>query len=140
MAWVYDGKFFRLKQQAVTPLFPDILWSRPETKQGAGKLLIVGGNSFGFAAPGLAFAEATAAGIGVTRVLLPETLRKIVGNLPIEAEFAPTNPSGSFSSRSLEPLLTNAAWADGVLVAGAEYQSTLVGHPPFGRNIMCRRR
>ncbi len=107
-----------LKQTAGSPLFPDILWSRPETKQGAGKLLIVGGNSFGFSAPGAAYAEAVAAAIGTARVLLPENLRKVVGNHILEAEFAPTNPSGSFSAQSLEPLLTNAQWADCVLLAG----------------------
>lgn len=106
------------QQSADTPLFPDILWSRPETKQGAGKLLIVGGNSFGFAAPGQAFVTATKAGIGVCRVLLPEALRKTIGSHMAEADFAPNNPSGSFSKNALEPLLTNAMWANATLLAG----------------------
>ncbi len=106
------------QQSNDTPLFPDILWSRPETKQGAGKLLIVGGNSFGFAAPGQAFASATDAGIGIVRVLLPEALRKIVGSHLLEAEFAPNNPSGSFSREALDALLMHSHWADAVLLAG----------------------
>lgn len=106
------------QQSKDTPLFPDILWSRPETKLGAGKLLIVGGNSFGFAAPGQAYAAASDAGIGVVRVLLPEALRKTVGSHLQEAEFAPNNPSGSFSREALDPLLAHAQWSDAVLLAG----------------------
>ncbi len=109
---------FWLKQSSEKPLFPDILWSRPETKHGAGKLLIVGGNSFGFAAPANAYAAADSAGIGTARVLMPEALRKIVGGHMLEADFAPNNPSGSFAKTALEPLLMHSQWADAVLLAG----------------------
>lgn len=107
-----------IKQIEGQPLFPDILWSRPETKQGAGRLLIIGGTSFGFAAPGQAYAAAVFAGIGTVRVLLPETLRKIVGSHMLEADFAPTNPSGSFSREALEAMLQHAQWSEAVLLAG----------------------
>jgi hypothetical protein len=109
---------FWQKQTADNPLFPAILWSRPETKMGAGKLLIIGGNSFGFAAPGQAYAAAATAGVGVQRVLLPEALRPIVGSHMLEAEFAPNNPSGSFSHQALDAMLLHSHWADCVLLAG----------------------
>ena len=67
------------KQTPDQPLYPDLLWSRPQNKKQAGKLLVVGGNAHGFAAAGEAFAQATAAGIGTARVLLPDSLRKTVG-------------------------------------------------------------
>lgn len=106
-----------LKQAKDKPLFPDLLWSRPENKRQAGKLLIIGGNKHGFAAPAAAYAAAEKAGIGSCRVLLPEGLRRTVGTL-LEADFAPANPSGSFAKASLASFLENAAWADGVLLAG----------------------
>ncbi len=112
-----------LKQAEDKPLFPDILWSRPENKRFAGKLLIVGGNLYGFAAPGTAYGTAQKAGIGTARVLLPDKLQKTVGKLIPEAEFAPSTLSGSFSKKALAQLLEAADWADGILLAG-----------DFGRN------
>lgn len=105
------------QQQSNEPLFPDILWSRPESKQGAGKLLIIGGNSFGFAAPAQAFSVATNAGAGDIRVLLPVGLEKLVGHME-GAQFAPQNPSGSFSKQALDAMLQHASWSDCVLLAG----------------------
>ncbi len=106
------------KQTADKPLFPDLLWSRPENKRHAGKLLIIGGNQYGFAAPGEAYQASVTAGIGTAKVLLPDALRKIVGQHLETAEFAPSTPSGSFSRQSLDAWLELAAWANGVLLAG----------------------
>jgi NAD(P)H-hydrate repair Nnr-like enzyme with NAD(P)H-hydrate dehydratase domain len=106
-----------LKQTQETPLFPDILWARPENKRSAGKLLIVGGSAHGFVAVGEAFAEATKAGAGSLMAVMPDALRKSVGPL-LEAEFVPSTPSGSFASQALGELLPHTAWADAVLLAG----------------------
>lgn len=111
------------KQTLEKPLFPDLLWSRPENKRQAGKLLIVGGNAHGFAAAGEAYTAAGKAGIGTARVLLPDSLQKTVGKVFAAGEYAPSTPSGSFSRQALAPLLDMADWADGVLLAG-----------DFGRN------
>jgi hypothetical protein len=111
-------------QQTVDkPLFPDLLWSRPENKRLAGKLLIIGGNLYGFAAPAEAYQAAMDAGIGVARVLLPDCLYKTLRQHMDMAEFAPSNPSGSFAQDALGAWLEQAAWSDGVLLAG-----------DFGRN------
>jgi ADP-dependent NAD(P)H-hydrate dehydratase / NAD(P)H-hydrate epimerase len=106
------------RQEPGKPLFPDLLWSRPENKQYAGKLLIVGGNAYGFAAPAEAYQEAGKAGIGVARVLLPDALQKTVGKVFLAGEYAPSTPSGSFSQKALLELLDMAQWADGVLIDG----------------------
>ena len=103
--------------QTDKPLYPDILWSRPESKQGAGKLLIIGGNKFGLAAPATAYAEALKSGAGVIRVLMPEGVHKLVGGMP-DGHFAPQNPSGSFSKSALDSMLMHGAWSDTVLLAG----------------------
>ena len=107
-----------LKQTKEQPLFPDLLWSRPESKQNRGKLLIIGGNAHGFAVPANAYNEALDAGIGTARVLLPNVLQKTVGSILEVAEYAPSTPSGSFNQKSLEQMLNLSEWADGVLIAG----------------------
>lgn len=106
------------QQQKATPLFNDIAWSRPENAQHAGKLLIIGGYAFAFAAPGEAYAVADKAGAGALRVLLPQALEKLVGHGVYDAFFAPQNPSGSFSKQALGAMLVHASWADAVLLAG----------------------
>lgn len=112
-----DRSYWRQQEQG-KPLFPDMEWSRPENRLAAGKLLIVGGNLHGFAAPAEAYSEAATAGIGTTRVLLPAAVQKIVGPILVDGEYAPSTPSGSFSQKALNDLLSLSAWADGVLFAG----------------------
>src|SRR3982750_3265194 len=94
------------KQTPEKPLFPDLLWSRPENRAHAGKLLIMGGNAHGFAAPAEAYAESEQAGIGAARVLLPDSLQKTVGRTFAAGEYAPSTPSGSFSQKALAELLS----------------------------------
>ena len=65
---------FWLKQTSGKPLFPDIEWQKPEQKNLAGKLLIIGGNKLGFAAVAQAYTDALKAGIGECRVILPDSL------------------------------------------------------------------
>ena len=107
-----------LRQLPDKPLFPELAWSRPENRQQAGKLLIIGGNLYGFAAPGEAYAAAAKAGVGTAKVLLPVALQKIVGTVLENAEFAPSTPSGSFGQKALNEFLTYGNWADGILIAG----------------------
>jgi ADP-dependent NAD(P)H-hydrate dehydratase / NAD(P)H-hydrate epimerase len=107
-----------VKQDYSKPLFPELEWSKPENKRHAGKLLIVGGNLHGFAAPANAFAAAEKAGVGTTRVVLPDAIQKAVKTFMPEADFAPSTPSGSFSVKSLDVFLEHAGWSDAVLVAG----------------------
>jgi hypothetical protein len=112
------------QQQTVDkPLYPNLIWSRPENKAFAGKLLIAGGSSHGFAAPAEAVAEAEKAGIGITRVLLPEPVRKLLPPGFMEMEFAPATASGSFARQAVAEMVDASLWADGVLLAG-----------DFGRN------
>lgn len=111
------------RQDPSNPLFPDLIWSRPETKAGAGKLLIVGGNAHGFAAPAEAVSYAEDAGVGLIRVVLPSSVKRLLPRGVMEVEFAPGTPSGSFARSALAEVCDTAAWSDGVLLAG-----------DFGRN------
>lgn len=111
------------KQTESEPLYPDLLWSRPENKRHAGKLLIIGGNSSGFATVAESYNAAVKSGAGAVRVLLPDILQKTVGLDSLKSDFAPSTPSGGFSGRALAEFLSASSWPDGVLLAG-----------DFGRN------
>lgn len=111
-------RMYWIKQEPGKPAFPELEWSRPENKSLAGKLAIIGGNSHAFSAPAQAYVEAGKAGIGMVRVLMPQSLKKTTGHLFDALEFAPNNPSGSFSQASLASWLDLTQWADGVLIAG----------------------
>ena len=112
-----DLSYWR-KQTSEEPLFPDILWSRPESKASSGKLAIIGGNAHGFSATGIAYNEALKSGVGICRVLLPDAIKKTVRHVLPDADYAPSTPSGSFSKKSLSELLSTASWSDACLLAG----------------------
>lgn len=107
------------KQSPQKPLFPELEWSKPENKLHAGKLLVIGGNLHGFAAPAEAFSEAEQAGAGAVRVLLPKSVKKFVDAMVPDADYAPDTPgSGSFGAKALDEFLAASTWADAVLIAG----------------------
>lgn len=105
------------QRQIDKPLFPNLLWSRPETKLGAGKLLIIGGQAQEFIHVAESFAAAEKAGAGIIRVVMPDSTRKITKMLP-NIEYGPSNLSGSFAKNALAELVDASQWADGVLLAG----------------------
>jgi hypothetical protein len=99
-------------------LFPELLWARPQNNRQAGKLLIIGGSQQNFSLVAETYTQAVKAGIGSTRVLLPQSLQKLIANFLPEAIFAPATSSGGFSSSSITELLEEALWADAVILAG----------------------
>lgn len=106
------------KQTDSEALFPDIEWSRPEQRDRAGKLGIIGGNTLGFAGVGEAYGVATKTGVGYAKVLLPATLRKTIPAMMTDVVFADTNPSGGLSKKALTEMLALGEWADGMLLVG----------------------
>lgn len=109
---------FWLKQTSGKPLFPDIEWQKPEQKNLAGKLLIIGGNKLGFAAVAQAYTDALKAGIGECRVILPDSLKPVVDSQAFDCLFVPSNPSGGMSKDGMDTILAGVAWADGILLIG----------------------
>lgn len=105
------------RKQQDKPLYPDLLWSKPVTKRGAGKLLIIGGNAHGFSNVAQVYAEADRFGAGHIRAVVPDSLSKLTKGLPF-IEYAPSNPSGGFAKSALGTLPELAEWSDGVLIAG----------------------
>ena len=106
------------RQTKENVLFPELLWARPQNNRQAGKLLIIGGSHQNFSAVAETYGLVVKAGIGSARVLLPQSLQKVIGNFFPEAIFAPSVASGSFRSSSVSELLAESIWADAVMLAG----------------------
>jgi NAD(P)H-hydrate repair Nnr-like enzyme with NAD(P)H-hydrate dehydratase domain len=106
------------KQAPDKPLFPDIVWDKPEQKALAGKLLLVGGSSSGFAAVAQAYQDSIKAGIGECRAVLPDSLKKSIGAGTLDCVFVPTNQSGGMSKEGLPAIKAAAAWTDTILYIG----------------------
>lgn len=109
---------FLHQQQPGKPLFSNVLWSRPEQKNTAGKLAIIGGSSSGFNSVSETYAAANQAGAGTIRVLLPDSLKKTLSKFWPESEFASANKGGSFAANALAEWLNLATWADGIILCG----------------------
>jgi ADP-dependent NAD(P)H-hydrate dehydratase / NAD(P)H-hydrate epimerase len=107
-----------LKQTKESPLFSELEWEKPERKDQAGTLMIVGGNLHGFASVAKADQIAHEQGIGHTRIMLPDALRKTLAPLWTNAIFCPSTATGSFSKDSVDLVLQNALSAHGVLLTG----------------------
>jgi NAD(P)H-hydrate repair Nnr-like enzyme with NAD(P)H-hydrate dehydratase domain len=105
-------------KQTDEPLFPDVLWSRPENRRHAGKLLIIGGHAQNFSTVSDAYGAAGQAGAGTIRIIVPDKLRPMLSKVFMEAEYAASNEIGSFSQKAIAELLDTSEWADSVLLAG----------------------
>jgi hypothetical protein len=106
------------QQTKLKPLFPDIEWNRPQQKSAAGKLLIVGGTTHGFAAVVKSHAASQALGVGQVKVAVPDGLKKALPPDFSDGIFLPTNPSGALAKTGQDQLATASQWADGVLLVG----------------------
>jgi len=106
-----------IKQEA-EPLFPNILYNRPVTRSGAGRLLLLGGHSGEFSLPAAIQQLALAAGVGECRVLLPDVLAKFLGGAP-GTFFAPATSSGSLSREALGRILELSEEADAVALGAS---------------------
>lgn len=107
-----------VKQTVATPLFPELEWEKPERKDQAGRLMILGGNLHGFSSVASADQIAKQQGIGSTRILLPDALRRTLAPLWTDAIFCPSTSTGSFSKDATDLVLQNALSADGILISG----------------------
>lgn len=110
------------KQQPGRPLFGDVLWSKPERRDQAGRLTIVGGNSRGFWAVAAAYQLASRLGVGQIRVVMPDVLRTKLP-APVRAQMddlvlAPSNPSGGLAMGADKLLRAAANWSGQLLLIG----------------------
>jgi hypothetical protein len=106
------------KQKLDKPLYSDLIWSKPENRAHAGKLLIIGGSTNGFAHTVGCFLAAQAAGAGSVKVLIPNSTEKLIGHISEDIIFGASTKSGGFSQAALGELIDASDWADTVLLAG----------------------
>ena len=100
------------------PLFPDIEWNKPERRNQAGKLGIIGGNRLGFATAAESYSLSFKAGVGDARVLLPDVLKKTIPTTITDTIFGASNPSGGLARDALSSMHSLGEWADGILLVG----------------------
>ncbi len=112
-----DQSYWR-KQTASKPLFPDIEWNKPERRDQAGRLGIIGGNKLGFAGVAEAYSTTLATGVGQVRVLLPDVLRKTIPSAITDTVYAASNPSGGLAGDAFPDMQALGAWASGILLIG----------------------
>lgn len=106
------------RQTASSPLFPDIEWSKPERRDQAGKLAIIGGNKLGFSAVAEAYQTTQQTGVGSVRVVLPDALSGTVPSTLLDIAYAPSTPSGSLAKSASTELEAAAQWADATMLIG----------------------
>ncbi|MFV0485168.1 MAG: hypothetical protein ACK5MU_03005 [Candidatus Saccharimonadales bacterium] len=103
--------------QGKTPLFSSVDTERPEQKQFAGRLLIIGGHSGAFFSVASLTEKLIKLGVGTVRTILPDSLKSKIPATP-ETIFAPSSASGGFGKAALPHLLAAADHADYILVIG----------------------
>ena len=111
-------------QKPDEPLFADVLWGKPVSRNLAGRLAIVGGNARGFAAVAAGFATAAEVGAGEIKIILPDVLKSQLPKTLADAIFAPSNPSGGFAKSAISELRAAADFANVVLFIGDSGQNS----------------
>jgi hypothetical protein len=106
------------KQLPESALYPDIEWSKPEHRDRAGNLGIIGGNKLGFAGVAEAYSTALDAGVGNVRVLLPDVLRKTIPKAITDTIFGASNPSGGLAKGAQAEMHAIGQWSNHVLLIG----------------------
>ncbi len=106
------------RQTPEKPLYPEIEWNKPERKDQAGNLLVIGGNKLGFSAVAESYNAARETGAGAIRVLLPDCLKSTVPKTLQDVIFAACNTSGGLNKDAEPELLASAQWSNGILMIG----------------------
>ena len=98
-------------------MFPEIDTGKPERRQLAGRLLVIGGNKESFFAVASVASKAVEVGIGEVKTLLPDSLKKQV---PAGAGvvFVPSDASGGFGKKAADFAIAAMAEVDGVMMIG----------------------
>lgn len=116
-----SGDYWR-RQEAGEALFNDVLWSKPERRDQAGRLAIIGGSSQGFFAVAASYGWAVRAGVGEVRVLMPDALRhklpRQVTSLISDLILTDSNPSGGFAEAAMRDFTAAAQWSNNALLIG----------------------
>jgi len=117
MASTHSANNFWIRQTDKA-LYEQLEWDKPERKNQAGRLLIVGGNIHALSAPAQSYGFTQSLGIGEQKVVLPQKAKRLMPREAFSTLFLPSTPSGEFSKDGIHELLQYAQWADTVLLPG----------------------
>ncbi len=106
------------QRQTEKPLFAELEWNKPERRDQAGRLLIVGGYLHNLNAPAKAYQYVQEQGIGSVKVALPSKTKALLGKSLPAAVFLPSTSSGELAREGLDELMEYASWADTLLLPG----------------------
>lgn len=115
------------KQANNEKLFPEIEWNKPQQKQMAGHLAVIGGNKLGFSAVANSYQTALSYGAGEAKLLMPEVLKPLMPKDISDISFAPNNVAGSFNNMAEVELKEIGGWATTVLFIGDSSKNSETG-------------
>lgn len=110
--------YYWLKQKSEEPLFPELEWNKPERRDQAGRLLLIGGHLENLNAPAKSYELVKKEGIGDVKVVLPDKTRRLLEKSLPEALFLPSTVSGELARDGLDEIMGYVAWADTILIPG----------------------
>lgn len=105
-------------RQDQAPLYPKVLWNRPVSRRGAGRLLVPGGHSGEFSLPTSLYQVTEGIGVGECTVALPDALVRLLSGAS-GVTFLPSSTSGSLGQEALGQLLHLAEDADAVMLGAS---------------------
>lgn len=105
-------------KQTDKPLFPELEWNKPERRDQAGRLLIIGGNLHNLTAPAKAYEVTKQTGIGAVQMILPDKTKRLVGSTLPGAVFVPSTASGELAQAAESLISEQLHWADTLLLPG----------------------
>lgn len=105
-------------KQTDSPLFENLQWNKPERRDQAGRLLIIGGYLHNLEAPAKAYEFATKQGIGEITLALPSKTKLLLGNTLPGALFLPSTNSGELAREGLTELIEYTSLSDTLLLPG----------------------
>lgn len=107
-----------LMQDKGKPSFPNMLWSKPENRTYAGRILILGGSSTHFNNTSLVYSILSKEVINSAQICLPDSLKKRIGPILKEAYYLPSNPSGGLAKDALDEIISLTKSYDHTLICG----------------------
>ena len=115
---IMDNYPYWHKQTTDKPLYPDIVWSKPEQRSRAGRLGIIGGNKLSFISVAESYETTLKHGVGEVRVLLPSALKKSIPTSMTDVIYGASNLSGSLAKDAFTEMQALGAWSTGILMIG----------------------
>lgn len=114
-----DATYWHKQISSQQPLFPTIEWNKPERRDQAGKLLIIGGHKQSFASIAESYTEALNSGAGAVKIILPDSLKSlpIIQTIP-ECILVKSTKNGELGLDAWPEIARSLNWADWLLVPG----------------------